>query len=352
MIDGRRGRTATDGPPDVAETPEDKAEKTESQATRAPFGTAVTGAPVAAHGFRALLRRIRLGERLARHGVTADHVTVAGLLLAALTGSVIALGHLWTGVVLVTVGGLMDTLDGAVAKAAGSSTRRGAFFDSVSDRVADAFMFGGLTWYLAARHTPEYALLPFGILAVGNLISYTRAKAESLGWDAKGGLMERAERLIGLGLALVFNIVLIPLLSVLLALCVLTAVQRFWKVWRQATAEITGEPLATRATARTSATGAALGAWRPARVESRWRAWREARMSGSRPSRVPRPSRPRRRSGEPLSTRLRSVLASERTVSARAGRSGRPPSAARERHEKRRQDGAAAALRRRLGTGR
>lgn len=294
-------------------------------------------------------RRIALGRRLASHGVTADQVTVAGILLAGLTGVIIALGHLWVGVALVTAGGLMDTLDGAVAKAAGSSSRRGAFLDSVSDRVADAFIFGGLAWYLAARHTPELALLPFAILAVGNVISYERAKAETFGWSGKGGLMERAERLIFLGVALAFNIVLVPLLWALLGLCVFTAAQRFVKIWGQATAELRGEPVGEAPAA--AATGsAALAAWRPARVESRWRAWREARVSGAsgrrRPTSTAPRSRRRTRTRGPVSTRLRSVLASDRTGG------GTPGTAVSRRSARRRQDSAASALRRRLGSGR
>src|SRR5580658_8907675 len=87
-----------------------------------------------------------LGKRLVALGVSADAVTVAGMVLAAITAVVIGAGHLWIGVVLLTGGGLMDTLDGVVAKAAGTSSSRGAFFDSVSDRVSDGFIFGGVTW--------------------------------------------------------------------------------------------------------------------------------------------------------------------------------------------------------------
>lgn len=336
MIDGRRGRTK--GQSDPQDELVDEVAPT------------VDDAP-ASEERRRELPHVALGRWLARHGVTADQVTVVGIALAAVTGAVIAMGHLWTGVALVTAGGLMDTLDGAVAKAAGSSSRRGAFLDSVSDRVADAFMFGGLAWYLAIRNTPEYALLPFAILAVGNVISYERAKAESFGWDAKGGLMERAERLIFLGAALAFNIVLVPLLVVLLALCVFTALQRFTKVWRQATAEMRGEPLRARTAVAHSAT---LAAWRPARVESRWREWREARASGKAalPARTPaRSSRARRRTEEPLSTRLRSVLANERTGT-RTARANGGTSRVAERLAQRRQKEAASALRRRLGNGR
>ena len=78
------------------------------------------------------------------------------------------------------------------------------------------------------------SLLPFAVMAVSSLISYQRAKAESLGLDAKGGLMERAERIVLLCLGLLFDVLLIPILWVMLALTCVTAVQRFVKVWRQA----------------------------------------------------------------------------------------------------------------------
>ena len=75
------------------------------------------------------------------------------------------------------------------------------------------------------------------VLAASLLISYQRAKAESLGFDARGGLMERAERVILLGLGLLFDSLLVPVLWIMLALTLVTAVQRFVKVWRQASVE-------------------------------------------------------------------------------------------------------------------
>ena len=74
-------------------------------------------------------------------------------------------------------------------------------------------------------------------MATALFISYQRAKAESLGYDAKGGLMERAERFIVLAFGLLFSEILIPVLWVMLALSLVTAVQRFVKVWRQATSD-------------------------------------------------------------------------------------------------------------------
>ncbi|MEZ5180814.1 MAG: hypothetical protein R2702_02900 [Acidimicrobiales bacterium] len=87
------------------------------------------------------------------------------------------------------------------------------------------------------------------VLGASMLISYERAKAESLGYDAKGGLMERAERLIALGLGLLFSSVLVPILWVMLALTLVTAGQRFAKVWKQASAEV---PAATAGRERRS----------------------------------------------------------------------------------------------------
>jgi CDP-diacylglycerol--glycerol-3-phosphate 3-phosphatidyltransferase len=77
-------------------------------------------------------------------------------------------------------------------------------------------------------------MLPLALLAAAQIISYQRAKAESLGLHARGGIMERAERTFALGFGLYYDSVLVPILWVMLALTCLTAVQRFVKVWRQA----------------------------------------------------------------------------------------------------------------------
>ncbi len=81
-------------------------------------------------------------------------------------------------------------------------------------------------------------LLPMAVLAVTALISYERAKAELLGYEAKGGLMERAERMVVLGFGLCFDVLLVPVLWIMLVLTSLTAIQRFFKVWRQASNDI------------------------------------------------------------------------------------------------------------------
>ena len=140
-----------------------------------------------------------VGEALHRRGITADVLTATGLVSATVTALLVASGHLHLAVLFLIVTGLHDLLDGPVAKAAGTASVRGAFFDSVTDRVADAVLMIGAAWYLVDRHEGHLALLPMAILAVTALVSYERAKAESLGLSAKGGLMERAERMVLLG---------------------------------------------------------------------------------------------------------------------------------------------------------
>src|SRR5690606_16955424 len=175
-----------------------------------------------------------VGTNIRKAGITADHLTATGVLVAAAASVAIANGALRAGLLLLVLCALPDLLDGAVAKASGSASARGAFFDSVSDRVTDALLLGGVAWYLASTQPGRIAVLPLAVLGASMLISYERAKAESLGFDARGGLMERAERIIALGVGLLFDSILVPVLWVMLALTLVTAVQRFAKVWRQA----------------------------------------------------------------------------------------------------------------------
>jgi CDP-diacylglycerol--glycerol-3-phosphate 3-phosphatidyltransferase len=91
-----------------------------------------------------------------------------------------------------------------------------------------------VAYYLTATHRGQLALLPVAIMTTTYLISYQRAKAESLGIKAKGGLMERAERMIVLGIALLAPVLFVPVLWVLFALTAATAGGRFVRVWRAA----------------------------------------------------------------------------------------------------------------------
>ena len=179
-----------------------------------------------------------IGATLHQVGVTANGLTVLGVAGATAAAAVIAIGQLRIGFVLVLVAALPDLLDGAVAKAAGPTSKRGAFFDSTADRVSDTIVTSSVAWYFISDDRGLLAMVPVAIMAISWLISYQRAKAESLGFDAKGGLMERAERLIVLAFGLAFPGTLVSVMWIMLVLTALTAVQRFVKIWRQATVEM------------------------------------------------------------------------------------------------------------------
>jgi CDP-diacylglycerol--glycerol-3-phosphate 3-phosphatidyltransferase len=188
--------------------------------------------------FRAPIERAvkPVGDTLRRTRLTPDQLTMAGLVLAVAAAVTIGAGYLLAGFILVVLAALPDMLDGALAKAAGASSQRGAYFDSVADRVTDMLLFGGVAWYFAADDRGVLVMLPVAVMGLSTLISYQRAKAESLGLEAKGGLMERAERIILLCLGLLIPVLLVPILWLMLALTAFTAVQRFVGVWNQANA--------------------------------------------------------------------------------------------------------------------
>ena len=187
-----------------------------------------------------------LGVGLQKIGVSPDLITGVGVVMAAGCGVAIGLGRFSLAALLLLLTGLPDALDGAVAKAAGTASTRGAYLDSVSDRLSDGLLFAGVAWYLGGTDNPRMAMLPFALYLAASLVSYQRAKAESLGFDAKGGLMERAERFIALGFGLLFSSLFVPVLWVMLVLTVFTAITRFIKVWKQASLDQPAPPTRER----------------------------------------------------------------------------------------------------------
>ena len=179
-----------------------------------------------------------VGRVLVRLGVSANLLTCIGLIMSVAACVLVGKGQLQMGLAFLILTAVPDLLDGAVAVAAGTSSKRGAFFDSTADRVTDGLLLCGIAWHLAESEGGTIMLLPMALLGVSSLISYERAKAELLGYDAKGGLMERAERMVVLGFGLCFEALLVPVLWFMLVLTAFTAAQRFVKVWRQATIDI------------------------------------------------------------------------------------------------------------------
>jgi CDP-diacylglycerol--glycerol-3-phosphate 3-phosphatidyltransferase len=230
-----------------------------------------------------------IGAHLRQAGFTANQITGAGLIASVFTAWAVATGHFGLAAAGLAASGLTDVLDGAVAKSGGTDGPRGAFFDSVADRTSDALVLGGAAWYFAGRD-PHLSVLAFAVAALSFLVSYTRSRAESLGLDARGGLMERAERMMLLGIGLLFGI-LVPVLWLLVALSAVTVVQRVAKVWRQTG---TGERSGWWISARPAGSDdSRLARWRAAagppgeRRLSRW-------LFSSRPPRSERSERPAR----------------------------------------------------------
>jgi phosphatidylinositol phosphate synthase len=185
-----------------------------------------------------------LVERLIRAGVRPNTITTVGTGLVLVSAVAYATGHIRTGGALLLLSGVADTLDGQVARGGAMVTRFGAFYDSTLDRVGDGATFIGIGAFLmtapdVALRTPAVIVCMVAILS-SLLVSYARARAEGLGLDCKVGIAQRAERILGLGVAsLVFgagpHALLLEAIVTLLAIAsVITVVQRFVYVYRHA----------------------------------------------------------------------------------------------------------------------
>jgi CDP-diacylglycerol--glycerol-3-phosphate 3-phosphatidyltransferase/CDP-diacylglycerol--inositol 3-phosphatidyltransferase len=183
---------------------------------------------------------------LLRLGVSPDAVTLVGT-LGVVAGALVFFprGELLVGVLVITAFVFSDLLDGHMARLSGSSSKWGAFLDSTLDRLGDAAIFGGLAmYYVGPGDSDRLAGLAIYCLVMGSVTSYARARAESLGMQAKGGIAERADRLVAIlvmtGLSDIFDLpVLIPLtLGVLAVASTITVVQRILTVRAQATATV------------------------------------------------------------------------------------------------------------------
>jgi CDP-diacylglycerol--glycerol-3-phosphate 3-phosphatidyltransferase len=148
----------------------------------------------------------RAGVVLARHGFTADLMTIIGLLVQVAGVPLIITGHFVWALVIGVIASLCDALDGAVARAGVGPTKAGAFLDSTLDRVSELMVAAALVVYFV-RVGPEWGPIVAVLVFMGSaqMVSYTRARAEALGVDCKVGFMSRPERLVGLGLGFLFS---------------------------------------------------------------------------------------------------------------------------------------------------
>jgi CDP-diacylglycerol--glycerol-3-phosphate 3-phosphatidyltransferase len=139
-----------------------------------------------------------VGQALAKTPVTPNAVTVIGTV--GVTGGALVLfpmGELFPGALTCTIFVLLDMLDGVLARIKGTSGTWGAFVDSTMDRIADAAIFSGLTWwFFRGGHNPTLAGVSLFCLVTGGLVSYAKARAEGLGLRCDVGLIERPERML------------------------------------------------------------------------------------------------------------------------------------------------------------
>ena len=166
-----------------------------------------------------------VGRALVRLHLRPNHLTMCGLLISACAGAAFVFGHVRAAGVLLILAGLFDLLDGSLARAADQATAFGAFLDSVIDRYSDIVVMLGIVVLYARMPHARGALLAMAGLAGSVMVSYTKARAESIGIACNVGMMERPERLICLIAGALLGL-MEPALWVLAILANLTALQR------------------------------------------------------------------------------------------------------------------------------
>jgi CDP-diacylglycerol--glycerol-3-phosphate 3-phosphatidyltransferase len=178
-----------------------------------------------------------LGGFLNRLGLTPNMVTVLGLLGNTVGALYLARVEMLTGGIWIALMTPVDALDGTMARLRGESSDFGAYVDSVSDRYSELIIYGGLLYHFLEIGEPLGGMLTFTAAAGSVLVSYVKARAEGLGYEAKVGLLTRAERYIVLAPSLIFSF---PYwgLGIIAVGANITALQRIWHVRKHAHAKM------------------------------------------------------------------------------------------------------------------
>lgn len=178
-----------------------------------------------------------LGRFFNSLGITPIMMTMLGLLGNTVGAFYLARGEMLTGGLLVALMTPIDALDGTMARLRGEASDWGAYVDSVTDRYSELIIYGGLLYHYLVIGEPLGGMLTFAAAAGSVLVSYVKARAEGLGYEARVGLLTRAERYIVLAPSLIFNQLYIGL-GILAVLANITALQRIWYVRRFARAKL------------------------------------------------------------------------------------------------------------------
>lgn len=198
---------------------------------------------------RAFFNRVftPVARALVRAGVSPDVVTIIGT-IGVMAGALIFFprGDFFVGTLVITAFVFSDIVDGTMARMTGRSSAWGAYLDSTLDRFGDAAVFAGLAmWFAGGGQNDLMAALCLYNLAAGSIVSYARARAESLGMQASGGIAERSDRLVLVLVAAGFDGIGLPgvlrgALIVLAVASTITVVQRILMVRQQALAKDAG----------------------------------------------------------------------------------------------------------------
>ncbi len=168
-----------------------------------------------------------MGRFLNQMGIAPNTITLIGLAGHIIAAYFVATGRMTTGAIFILLLGPVDALDGTMARLLGESSNWGAFVDSVVDRYSELFIFGGLLYFFITQDSPAGIMAAYLAASGAILVSYVRARAQSLGYDLKSGWFSRLERYLVLVPALVLNLPLAGLI-ILAAGSHLTALQRIY----------------------------------------------------------------------------------------------------------------------------
>ncbi len=174
-----------------------------------------------------------IGGFFNRLGIYPNTMTLIGLAGNIAGAILIAFGYITVGGIVVLVMGLVDTLDGTMARLRGMPSEFGAFVDSVTDRYSELVIFGGLLYYFLHRGDWISAIGVYIAAGGSVLVSYVRARADSVGMDTKVGFLTRFERYLVLAPSLIFSIPMVGI-WIIAVFANITALQRIADVRRQA----------------------------------------------------------------------------------------------------------------------
>jgi CDP-diacylglycerol--glycerol-3-phosphate 3-phosphatidyltransferase len=174
-----------------------------------------------------------IGAFLNRLGIAPNTLTFTGLIGNLIGAMFLSQGNFLVGGLIVLAMGPLDALDGTMARLRGEASDFGAFVDSVTDRYIELIIYGGLLVHYLQQEELVWAWLIFGAAAGSVLVSYVKARAEALDFEAIGGILTRAERYIVLAPSLIFGIPKVGI-AIVAVLANITALQRIYFVRRQA----------------------------------------------------------------------------------------------------------------------